>query len=423
MTTVSTPEPAAVPVPVLVLNCGSSSVKFAVVDALTGVRRITGIADRVGTSEAALVVEPGAPDAHPLDDPSYAGVIASILERLLSDDDGALAPVAVGHRVVHGGEAFPTSVIIDDDVVSTIADLGRLAPLHNPAAVEGIRATRAALPDVPQVAVFDTAFHQTIPTKAYRYAVPESWYRDLGVRRYGFHGTSVRWVAARAADLLVRPLADLRLAVAHLGNGCSVTAVQDGKSVDTSMGLTPLEGLVMGTRSGDVDPAVHAYVGGRTGAGLDEIVRQLNSESGLLGLSGVSADLRTVEAAVATGNEQARLALDVFAYRLARYVAGFVVPLGGLDALVFTGGIGENSSLMRSLVLAELGPLGLMEDPAANADNGRSTAGRITSADAPVALVVPTDEERLIAEDTATLAALMSPSSPDAAATSFDGRA
>jgi acetate kinase len=260
---------------------------------------------------------------------------------------------------------------------------------------------------VTQVAVFDTAFHHTLPPVAFRYAIPEPWYLDHGVRRYGFHGTSHRYVSGEAATLLGRPLEALRLVTAHLGNGASAAAVRGGRSVDTTMGLTPLEGLVMGTRSGDVDPGLFGYLAERAGFGVEAVTDALNHESGLLGLSGVGGDLRTIERAAAGGDERARLAIDVFAYRAAKAVAALVVPLEGLDALVFTGGIGENSVRVRSAVLGGLGFLGLVEDPGANAEHGGATGGRISVAEPgrPVALVVPTDEELLIARDTARLAA------------------
>jgi acetate kinase len=264
---------------------------------------------------------------------------------------------------------------------------------------------RAVLPDLPQVAVFDTAFHHTMPPHAFRYAVPEEWYTRHAVRRYGFHGISHLFVSQQAAVLLGRPPGELRLITAHLGNGCSAAAVRDGVSVDTTMGLTPLEGLVMGTRSGDVDPGLLGYLAGRTGRSLDELTMALNTDSGLLGLAGTGSDMRTVEAAAAAGNERAYLAVEVFVYRLAKAIAGLVVGLQRLDALIFTGGIGENSAIVRSMVLSRLGFLGLTEDVRANASHGRHTAGRV-SLDGPVlALVVPTDEELLIARDTARVIA------------------
>ena len=308
--------------------------------------------------------------------------------------------------MVHGGDRFTSATRVDAGVLAALRSLNDLAPLHNPAGLAGIEAVHAVLPDLPQVAVFDTAFHHTMPPHAYRYAVPEEWYTEHSVRRYGFHGISHRFVAGRAASLLGRPAGGLRLVTAHLGNGCSATAVRDGVSVDTTMGLTPLEGLVMGTRSGDVDPGLLGYLTGRTGQNVGALTDALNFDSGLQGLSGVGNDMRTVVAAAAAGNRRARLAVDVFVYRLGKAVAGLVVGLGRLDALVFTGGIGEHSVAVRSQVLGRLGFLGLTEDADANADDGRHTGGRISRPGPVAALVVPTDEELLIARDTAQVIAV-----------------
>jgi len=383
---------------VLVLNSGSSSVKFALFTADTGERVWGGLAEKVGTAGAVLHVRhpPDATEEEALTDGSRSAVIARILDR-------APGLLGAGHRVVHGGDRFNASVLIDDEVIAAIRSFAPLAPLQNPADLEGIETIRAAQPGLPQVAVFDTAFHQTMPPAAYRYAVPEEWYTRHGVRRYGFHGTSHHFVAERAAALLGKRPDEVRLVTAHLGNGCSAAAIRDGVSVDTTMGLTPLEGLVMGTRSGDVDPGVFGYMAGQTGQSAQELTDVLNKRSGLLGLSGASNDMRTVQDAAARGDERARLALEVFVHRLAKAIAGLVTSLERLDAVVFTGGIGEHSAIVRSLVLARLGFLGLAEDPEANAAHGRATSGRI-SRPAPVqALVVPTDEELMIARDTARL--------------------
>jgi acetate kinase len=391
--------------PVLVLNSGSSSVKFAVLDPETGRRALSGLADEVGTPEAALRIrrDENAATTERLRGADHRAVISRILDHL--DDAGVPQPVGAGHRVVHGGDRFTASVLVDDEVIAAIRTFSRLAPLHDPDNLLGIEAVRAVRPGLPQVAVFDTAFHQTMPPRAFRYAVPEEWYSRYGVRRYGFHGTSHRFVAGRAAALLGRPLPELRLVTAHLGNGCSAAAVRDGRSVDTTMGLTPLEGLVMGTRSGDVDPGVFGYLAGRAGLTVDQVTRALNTASGLAGLSGVGHDMRAIEQAAAAGDERARLALDVFVHRLAKAIAAMVVGLERLDALVFTGGIGENSALIRGQVLARLGFLGLAEDAEANARHGRATGGRISPEGPVLALVVPTDEELLIARDTARLIA------------------
>ena len=390
---------------VLVLNSGSSSVKFALVRPGTGERLLGGLAEEVGTPQAVLRIRGNQDDAagEPLPGGSHRAVISRILGHL--DDAGHADLAGAGHRVVHGGERFAASVLIDDEVIAAIRSFAELAPLHNPANLAGIEAVSAARPGLEQVAVFDTAFHQTMPTAAFRYAVPGDWYTRHGVRRYGFHRTSHRFVSERAAALLGRPLGELRLVTAHLGNGCSAAAIRDGVSVDTTMGLPPMEGLVMGTRSGDVDPGLLGYLAERTGQTVGELTEALDTRSGLLGLSGWSNDMRTVQTAAAQGDERAQLALDVFVHRLAKAIAGMVTSLGRLDALVFTGGIGENSALVRGLVLARLGFLGLAEDPGANAGHGRSTGGRISRPGPVQALVVPTDEELMIARDTARLIA------------------
>jgi acetate kinase len=390
---------------VLVLNSGSSSVKFALVHPETGERPLAGLAEAVGTPEAVLRIRKGQDGTvtEPLPGGSHLAVISRILGHL--GDAGQVHLIGAGHRVVHGGARFADSVLVDDEVLAAIRSFAELAPLHNPANLAGIEAVSAVRPGLPQAAVFDTAFHQRMPASAYRYAVPEEWYRRYGVRRYGFHGTSYRFVSERAALLLGRRLSGLRLVTAHLGNGCSAAAIRGGVSVDTTMGMTTLEGLVMGTRSGDVDPGLLGYLAGRTGQTAAELTEVLDTRSGLLGLSGVSNDMRAVLAAAAGGDERARLAVDVFVHRLARGIAGLIPSLGRLDALVFTGGIGENSALVRGLVLARLGFLGLAEDPAANTVHGRSTGGRISHPGPVQALVVPTDEELMIARDTARLVA------------------
>ena len=395
---------------VLVLNSGSSSVKFALLTPDSGERVLSGLAERIGTPQAVLWIRryPGDAVCEPLPDGSYHAVIARILDRIadVRAHDASLAyPIGVGHRVVHGGDRFTASTLVDDEVIAAIREFIPLAPLHNPENLAGIEAVAAIRPDLPQVAVFDTAFHQTMPASAFRYAVPEEWYTRYGVRRYGFHGTSHRFVSQQAAALLKKPPGELRLVTAHLGNGCSAAAIRDGVSVDTTMGLTPLEGLVMGTRSGDVDPGVFGYLPDRTRQTAEELVQVLDTQSGLLGLSGVGNDMRSVEVAAVAGDERAQLALEVFVHRLAKAIAGLVTSLEWLDALVFTGGIGENSAVVRGRVLRRLGFLGLAEDPEANAGHGRSTGGRISRPGPVQALVVPTDEELMIARDTARLIA------------------
>ncbi|RKS68569.1 acetate kinase [Motilibacter peucedani] len=378
---------------VLVVNCGSSTVKLAVVDPDTGERPFAGLADRVGTPDASVRV--GTTTRTP-DDTSHRGALAVALEELPDDVRSGL--VAVGHRIVHGGARFTRSVVVDDDVLAELRGLTDLAPLHVAPGVAGIEAALSVLPDLPQVTVFDTAFHQTMPERAYRYAVPEDWYAEHGVRRYGFHGTSHRYVTAVAAEVLDRPLESLRLVSAHLGNGCSAAAVLHGRSVDTTMGLTPLEGLVMGTRSGDIDPAVVEHMARRLGVSAAEVVALLNRESGLLGVSG-HRDMRELEAAALAGDAPAQLALELFCYRLAKHVAGLTVALGGLDALVFTGGIGENSTGVRARVQELLAHLGVRADEGANAVRSQE-ARRVSAPGSPVdVLVIPTDEELVIARD------------------------
>jgi len=395
---------------VLVLNSGSSTVKFALLHPETGERMLGGLADKVGMPGAVLSIRRYPADAveEQLPDGGYQAVIARILD-LADTRPGAKGQaqqvVGTGHRVVHGGGRFSASVLVDDEVIAAIRAFIPLAPLQNGADLAGIEGIRAIRPELPQVAVFDTAFHHTIPSSAFRYAVPEDWYTRYGVRRYGFHGTSHHYVSQRAAVLLGRPPEELRLVTAHLGNGCSAAAIRDGVSVDTTMGLTPLEGLVMGTRSGDVDPGIFGYLADQTGQTGQELTHVLNTQSGLAALSGVSNDMRTVEAAAAQGDKRAQLALDVFVHRLAKAIAGLVTSLERLDALVFTAGIGENSVLVRSRVLGRLGFLGLTEDAEANAQHGRSTGGRISRPGPVQALVVPTDEELMIARDTARLIA------------------
>ncbi len=368
---------------VFVLNTGSSSLKYRLVDVASGVVTAQGVVEKIGEPGS------GAPD--------HTAAVRLALDEVRADDIDA-----VGHRIVHGGDRFAAATIIDDAVEAQIAELSPLAPLHNPPGLEGIRAARRALPGLPNVAVFDTAFHRTLSAAASSYAIDRSIAQQYAIRRYGFHGTSYRIVSERAAELLGRPLGELRLIVLHLGNGASAAAIAGGRSVDTSMGLTPLEGLVMGTRSGDVDPALPVYLQRTAGMGVDEVDDLLNRRSGLLGLAGLS-DMRELVSAMDGGDEAARLAFAVYLHRIRHYIGAYAAVLGGVDALVFTAGVGENSAWVRAGAVEGLGFLGLDIDPRRNDAGG--AAGRVISPEGssvPV-LVVPTDEEWQIARETAAV--------------------
>ena len=395
---------------ILVLNCGSSSAKFAVIDANDGRERISGIAQRLGTPLASLDWKyEGIKKSQPVAGADHNVALRRVVD-LLVEAGLAEGLAGVGHRVVHGGAAFSGSRAITPEVLEKIEECIPLGPLHNPPNLLGIRVAQELFPKLPQVAVFDTAFHQTMPPRAYTYPVPYEWLERYQVRRYGFHGTSHRFVARQAASLLGLATGDHALVTAHLGNGCSCTAVKDGQSVDTTMGLTPLEGVMMGTRSGSVDPAIIGHMAKALRVPGRQIIDALNTKSGLLGVSGLSNDMRSVEEAAESGNERARLAVEIFCYVLAKALASLVVPLGRLDALVFTGGIGENSTVVRARVVEQLAFLGLSIDPAANAVHGEGRDGRISRQLRPAVLVVPTNEELMIAQDTAQIVGGLRPS-------------
>ncbi|MGC8831279.1 MAG: acetate/propionate family kinase [Thermoproteota archaeon] len=389
---------------ILVVNCGSSSIKYKLFDAdsLKGIS--SGLLERIGSRPAVLRHEVGGASAkREVDVSNHRQGLELILRVLLEAEPKAIRSleeiVAVGHRVVHGGDAFFESTLVDEKVLEALRKWSHLAPLHNPPNIAGIEAARSLLPRVPQVAVFDTAFHQTMPETAYLYAIPFELYEKLGIRRYGFHGTSHKYVAQKAAEILGVPIEKLRIITCHLGNGCSITAVKNGRSIDTSMGFTPLEGLVMGTRSGDIDPSIVFYLIGE-GFSPREVEDMLNKKSGLLGVSGVSNDIRDVEREAEAGSKRARLALEIFAYRAKKYIGAYAAVLGGLDVLVFTGGIGENDPLMRRMICGNMGFLGLEIDEEAN----RATVGKtgvISGKQSRIRiLVIPTDEELAIAEET-----------------------
>lgn len=382
---------------VLVINCGSSSVKFSVLDAASCDALMTGIADGVNTENAFISVNGSEPVALARKD--YEGALAAIALELEKRD--LMSSVAlIGHRIAHGGSLFSESTLITDEVIDQIRQVSPLAPLHNYANLSGVEAAQQLFPGVQQVAVFDTSFHQTLAPQAYLYGLPYRFFEELGVRRYGFHGTSHRYVSQQAYSLLNIAEADSGLVIAHLGNGASICAVRNGHSVDTSMGMTPLEGLMMGTRCGDVDFGAMAWIAQQTGQTLEDLERVVNKESGLLGLSGISSDLRTLEKAWHDGHERARLAIETFVHRIARHIAGHAASLHRLDGVVFTGGIGENSRLIRQLVTDRLKVFGIELDEQKNALPG-SAGERLISADTsrvPCA-VIPTNEEKMIALD------------------------
>lgn len=383
---------------ILVINCGSSSLKAALFDTRF-TKLASALAERIGKEDAFASMP-----SQSLEIPLQSGcnhreALRAVVAAFRDQGHLSAAPVAVGHRVVHGGETFRQAALITNDVLHAIEDCASLAPLHNPVNLTGIEATRDLFPDVPQVAVFDTAYHQTLPMHAYLYALPYRFYRDWGVRRYGFHGTSHQFMANEAARLLGQPPERTSIISAHLGNGCSITAIRDGVSVDTSMGLTPLEGLVMGTRSGDVDPGLFDFLKGK-GINAEEVHRILNNDSGLLGLSEKTNDMRSLSEQAEQGHEPSALAIEVFCFRLARYICAMMASLTQLDALVFTGGIGENSALVREKTLDHLQLTGFSLDPPSNRQNGKHTGGRIDRADSRFrVMVIPTNEELVIARE------------------------
>ncbi|MCA0891875.1 acetate kinase [Microbulbifer agarilyticus] len=397
---------------VLVLNCGSSSLKFALIDPRNGNASLSGLGDSLGHSAPSVSwkIDGEKHSAALPEGAKHTEVIEFVVTNILSGGGILRADIAaIGHRVVHGGEKFSHSVLINEQVISAIQDCVALAPLHNPAHLQGIEAATKAFPGLPQVAVFDTAFHQTMPRQAYIYALPYELYEEHGIRRYGMHGTSHRFVSERAADLLGKAKADVNIISAHLGNGASIAAIQAGKSVDTSMGLTPLEGLVMGTRCGDVDPGLLLHLGVRLDYCMKEINDLLNKKSGLLGISQLSNDCRALEQAAAEGHQGAQLALEIFCYRLAKYIASYHGVLSHVDALVFTGGIGENSAYIRENVLNRLIGLGYRVDETRNLEMRFGAEGAIEppsgTTSTPKVLVIPTNEEWVIARDAAQIIA------------------
>ncbi|WP_321406715.1 acetate kinase [Tolumonas auensis] len=393
---------------VLVLNCGSSSLKFAVIDATSGDEKLSGLAECLHLDDAKIKWKlEGAKGAADLGaGAAHQEALDFIVQTILPNKPELVADlIAIGHRVVHGGEKFTQSVLIDDSVVKGIEECCTLAPLHNPAHLVGISAAKHAFPSLPNIAVFDTAYHQTMPEQAYLYALPYKLYTENGIRRYGMHGTSHYYISLQAAEVLNKPVEELNIINCHLGNGGSVCAIKGGHSVDTSMGMTPLEGLVMGTRCGDIDPAIIFHLHDALGMSLDDIHKMLTKESGLLGLTEVTSDCRYVEDNYET-KEEAKRAMDIYCYRLAKYIAGYTAALDGrLDAVVFTGGIGENSAPIRELTLNRLGLLGFKVNAEANLKARFGKQGIITEEGSTVAMVIPTNEEWVIARDAANLVA------------------
>jgi acetate kinase len=386
--------------PILVINNGSSSLKFSVLDPKSEELLSSGIAERIGTEQGLLKLVDLEQVKHEekLARADHRSALLRVIEIL--SNKGRFDCKAIGHRVVHGGEYFRDPVLVTDSVLQKIEELAALAPLHNPAHALGIRVAAELFPGKPQVAVFDTAFHQTLPPYAFHYAIPYEHYEKYRLRRYGFHGTSHHYVTVEAAKRLGKPYGQTQFISAHLGNGCSATAVKNGQSVDTTMGLTPLEGLVMGTRSGDVDPSLLLFLQEREGLRLAEMVEMLTRKSGLLGVSGVSHDMRSVITAADDGNARAKLAIDLFCYRLGRAILGLASSLTSIDAVIFTGGVGENSAFIRSKVLGHLAILHPEIDAKLNDQNGKQSNGRITTGSGLLCLVIPTNEELLIARET-----------------------
>ncbi|MGN0152820.1 MAG: acetate/propionate family kinase [Lachnospiraceae bacterium] len=392
---------------VFVVNCGSSSLKYQLIDSDTEEVIAKGLCERIGidgrlthkpTGKEEVVKEVSMPD--------HKSAVSYVLDALTDAVSGVIGDLseidAIGHRIVHGGEKFASSVVITEEVIQAIEDCNDLAPLHNPANLIGISACKALMPDVPMVAVFDTAFHQTMPKKAYLYGLPYEYYEEYKVRKYGFHGTSHSFVSKRLLELIGKENGDSKVIICHLGNGSSVTAVENGKSVDTSMGFTPLDGLIMGTRSGSVDPAVVQFLAGKLNCSLDEVINILNKKSGVEGISGVSSDFRDLDAASSSGNERAATALDIFAYRAAQYIGSYTASMNGVDAIAFTAGIGENNMKMRKAICDYLGYLGIHIDEEANAVRGEEIL--ISTKDSRVKVyVIPTNEELAIARETVAL--------------------
>ncbi|GAF15934.1 acetate kinase [Bacillus sp. JCM 19046] len=390
---------------IMAINAGSSSLKFQLLSMPEEKVITKGLVERIGMKDSVFTIEANN-DEHvtTTDIANHADAVKLLLEQLTS-----LSIIAsldeiegIGHRVVHGGEKFNDSILITDEVLAGIEEVTELAPLHNPANITGIKAFKEVLPSVPAVAVFDTAFHQTMPESAYLYSLPYEYYEKYGVRKYGFHGTSHKYVSQRAAEILDRPVEDLRILSCHLGNGVSIAAIKGGESIDTSMGFTPLAGVTMGTRSGNIDPALIPYIMEKTDQTVDEVVSTLNKKSGLLGITGFSSDLRDIESAAEEGNDRAQVALDVFTSRIHKYIGSYAARMGGVDVIIFTAGIGENSSTIRERVLKGLEFMGVEADLSKNNVRGKETMLHTDSSKVKI-MIIPTNEEVMIARDTVRL--------------------
>ena len=393
---------------VLIINCGSSSLKYQLIDSESENVLAKGLCERIGIPGSAIIHQPGGGDkiTTEVDMPDHTTSVRLVIEKLTDAQVGVIGSLdeigAVGHRIVHGGEKFAGSVVITDEVIGEIEKCSDLAPLHNPANLIGIRSCLEIMPTVPMVGVFDTAFHQTMPPKAYLYGLPYEYYENYQVRRYGFHGTSHDFVSARAAQILGKKREDLKIIVCHLGNGASVSAVDHGRSVDTSMGLTPLEGLIMGTRCGDLDAAIIPFLAGRLGVSAQEVVDICNKKSGVLGLSGLSSDFRDLAEAAAQGNEKAETALETYAYRVGKYIGAYTAAMNGVDVIVFTAGAGENNAEVRKLIGQYIGYLGTNIEEEKNKIRGEEIILSDEGARV-VTMVVPTNEELAIARETVRL--------------------
>ncbi len=394
---------------ILVINCGSSSLKYQVINSDTEQCIAKGLCERIGIDGSQITYAPagGEKEVTVTPMPDHTEAIRLVLDALTNEKTGVVKSLdeigAVGHRVVHGGEKFAASTVITDEVMKAIEECNDLAPLHNPANIIGINACKKLMPGTPMVAVFDTAFHQTMPEEAYMYGLPYEYYKKYKVRRYGFHGTSHSYVSKRAADVLGKRYEDLKIIVCHLGNGASISAVKNGKCVDTSMGLTPLEGLIMGTRSGDIDPAIMEFIAHKENKSIDEIMTVLNKQSGVLGLSdNLSSDFRDLEEGHNKGDENATRTLKTYCYRVAKYIGSYVAAMNGVDVICFTAGVGENAALVRSMVCEYLGYLGVAIDSVANGKRGEDIV--ISTPDSKTTvMVIPTNEELAIARETVRL--------------------